>query len=243
MWCNPVESYASQCVALLKPEQQVKSTHSAQILIWKMSQWFFQRRQNSNNQINGVIGFFILNDPFPHVFVLLFEVIMFCNKRWIFRVSIEAKILHFCWHKTFQNRRKNVIHLGGYFWRNFKCAPIWKKAKHQNPKILSKTKQTLSAIAVLLLRITFPQLERAQQLQLLPESKRSDSGNAIDFLSEWDWSFALPLFHFPYLQTGDKCYWPSFLYVLRCTEEKGKAFICSQLSVFPKMLQCKWNAV
>jgi len=145
--------------------------------------------------------------------------------------------------KHFKTEGKNVIHLGGYFWRNFKCAPIWKKAKHQNPKILSKTKQTLSAIAVLLLRITFPQPERAQQLQLLPESKRSDSGNAIDFLSEWDWSFALPLFHFPYLQTGDKCYWPSFLYVLRCTEEKGKAFICSQLSVFPKMLQCKWNAV
>lgn len=41
-------------------------------------------------------------------------------------------------------------------------------------------------------------------------------------------SFAFSIFYFPYLQQGDKWYWPSLLNVLRCVEEKGKAFICSQ---------------
>lgn len=36
------------------------------------------------------------------------------------------------------------------------------------------------------------------------------------------------LFHFPYLKKVNKWYWPSLLNVLRCAEEKGKTFICSQ---------------
>jgi len=44
-----------------------------------------------------------------------------------------------------------------FSWKTFKCVPVWKKAKRQNPKILCKTQQPLSAIAVQLPRITFPQ--------------------------------------------------------------------------------------
>lgn len=185
MWCIPVDSYANQYVALLKPKQQVKPIHSAQILLWKMSQWFFQRRQNnSNNQINGVLGFFIWMIPFHTPLFYYLRLSCFAIKGEFSELPSKQKSFTSVDIKHFKTEGKNIIQLGGYFWRNFKCAPIWKKAKHQNPKILCKTKQTLSAIAVLLLRITFPQPEQAQQLQLLPEYKRSGSGNAIDFLSE-----------------------------------------------------------
>lgn len=45
-----------------------------------------------------------------------------------------------------------------------------------------KIQQPLSAIAVLLLRITFSQPAQAHQLELVSESRRCGTGYAIDFL-------------------------------------------------------------
>lgn len=58
------------------------------------------------------------------------------------------------------------------------------EAKYQNPKILCKTEQSLSAIVVLLLRITFLQPAWAQQPELVCGSEIFGISCAIDFLGE-----------------------------------------------------------